>query len=233
MSNIFSYLFLSVDPGKIKETVTQLLDKLKKVSKNKAVEKLNIFSPWLAQYHWHGCDNFIEFPGHHKNDSPPNPNTSLKIVKFMENVTICHSLRKPIKISAICSDGSTRSFLVKYGEDLRQDERIQHIQELMSDQMKLDRNCSQQKLSLQTYKVIPLNTHCGLISWIENTDCIQAFLSSNVPTWDETNRSVRKCFDDFISDGAKHMKKAVANVGALLHYKAPMVSKMQSPQEKR
>lgn len=222
----YFFFHFFADREKIKEALHQLLEKLKKVkSKHKSVEKLSIFSPWLAQYHWYGCDNFIEFPGQHKNDTPPNPNTSLKIVKFLENVSICHSLRKPIKISAICSDGSIRSFLVKYGEDLRQDERIQHIQELMSDQMKLDRNCSQQQLSLQIYKVIPLNTHCGLISWIENTDSIQSFLSSSDPKWDIVNTKVRKSFEDFISDGAKHMKKAIPHVGAVLHYKASMVSK--------
>lgn len=111
---------------------------------------------------------------------------------------ILPSLRKPMRISAICSNGKTYSFLVKYGEDLRKDERIQQIQQLMSDQMKCDPNCSQHKLSLRTYKVIPLSVRHGIISWIENTDSIKSFISDNVDGWCDKEKNALNQYRNFI-----------------------------------
>lgn len=170
--------------------------------------KLSSFCPWLSEYHWYGSlDKFLELPGQYTGNAPPNPSSSLKIVKFNEEILILRSLRRPIKISCVCSDGKTYSFLVKYGEDLRQDERIQHVQELMSEQMQLDRNCTQQKLSLRSYRVIPLNTNCGLINWIENTETIQSFLW-NVD-WKIANDAAQKMYKAFMEGGEKLNKECL------------------------
>lgn len=188
--------------------------------------RLNIYCPWLAQYHWFGSADFIELPGQYNGNTSPNADNCLKIVKFNENISICQSLRKPIKITAICSDGKSYSFLVKYGEDLRQDDRIQHIQGLMSDQMQLDKSCSQQKIVLRTYKVIPLNTTCGLISWIQNTDSIQSFLSANDTKWNSMNNVIRNAYNDFIKRHDKPERSATSsNVTAVLHYTPQEVTK--------
>lgn len=176
-------------------------------------------SPWLARYHWYGGDNYIELPGQYTGKVAPNANNILKIVKFHEKVSIYHSLRRPIKLTAICSDGKSYSFLVKYGENLRQDERIQHIQELMSDQMKADKNCSQQKLSLRTYKVIPLNVDCGIISWVENTATIDSFLSQSDPEFNTANASALHQYRKFIMNAPIDKNKRIKpNVAAVLHY---------------
>lgn len=195
-----------------------LLEKLKHFNvKPSKKENLAVLSPWLARYHWYGGDNFIELPGQYTGKIAPNDNNILKIVKFHDRVSIFHSLRRPIKITAICSDGKSYSFLVKYGEDLRQDERIQHIQELMSDQMKADKNCSQQKLSLRTYKVIPLNADCGIISWIENTETIETFLS--IDNFIEKNRIALEQYKQFIENERVPKKgKIHSNVAAVIHY---------------
>lgn len=202
----------------------QFLAKNFKSIKSKADEKLAMFCPWLAQYHWYGCDKFIELPGQYTGSLPPNASTSLKIVKFNPSVSILHSLRKPIKFSMICSNGKSYSFLLKYGEDLRQDDRIQHVQELMSQQMQLDRNCSQQKLCLRTYKVLPLNMDCGLIRWIKGTESIQSFLLANDRNWNSSNTVARVCFDEFISKSVNIEKSVPPNVKAVLHYKPEQVN---------
>lgn len=182
--------------------------------------------PSLSKYHWYGSmDKFVELPGQYKGNAPPNPKTSLKIVKFSEDVSILKSLRNPIKINCICSDGKTYSFLIKYGEDLRQDERIQHVHELMSAQMHLNKCCSQQKLSLHSYRVIPLNANCGLISWIENTDTIQSFLESSNIGWNDASRNAWKIYEQFIT-GAKKINKATNEhyMRALIAYSRDEVS---------
>lgn len=191
---------------------------MKKVKANNC-DRLDYFCPWLNNYQWYGGDDSIELPGQYTGNAMPNPSRLLKIVKFNETVTILHSLRKPIRMSAICSDGKSYSFMVKYGEDLRQDERIQQIQQLMSDQMKSDKNCSQQKLSLRTYKVTPFNVNCGIIGWVENTEAIQTFLSEKILNWRHISYKIRTQYDDFMTKAQKDKKKKLEpNVAAVLHY---------------
>lgn len=182
----------------------------------------------LSNFHWYGSmDNHIELPGQYTGQAPPNPDTSLKIVKFDEEVPIIKSLRMPIKISCICSDGKSYSFIAKHGEDLRRDERIQHVQELMSEQMRMDKNCSQHHLSLRSYQVIPLNTKFGLIQCIKNSANIQAFLSKDGKDqkWIESSGKAREKYNNFIEKSAKSIKKVVvANIKTLLSYSHEEVS---------
>lgn len=176
----------------------------------------------LSEHHWYGSmDKYIELPGQYTGNAPPNPATSLKIVKFIDEITVIQSLRHPVKMSCICSDGRSYSFIVKFGEDLRRDERIQLVQRLMSEQMQLDKNCSQQKLSLRSYEVIPLNTKCGLIQCIECTDSMQSFLSNakKHQAWEDATKIVFHAYDKFIENAAKRSKKSVRdNVKVVLAY---------------
>lgn len=207
----------------------KLSGKLGSLATSKKQENLTTLSPKLSNHHWYGSmDNYIELPGQYTGKAPPNPSTSLKIVKFAEELTIIKSLRMPIKISCICSDGKSYSFIVKYEEDLRRDERIQHVQGLMSEQMQLDKNCSHQNLSLRTYQVIPLNTECGLIQCIENTENIHSFLSKDQKDkkWCELSGEARALYANFINNGAKDIKKDVVDiVKALLVYSHDQVSR--------
>lgn len=217
------------NPNEFNNAIKQLLEKLRLLvsakQKSDDSRRINNYCPWLAHYHWFGSADFIELPGQYNGNTSPNAQNRPKIVKFNENISICHSLRKPIKITAICSDGKSYSFLIKYGEDLRQDDRIQHIQDLMSDQMQLDKSCSQQKIVLRTYKVIPLNTTCGLISWIQNTDSIQSFLLANETKWNSMNTVIRKTYNDFITRHDKKDRRPISsNVKTVLHYTPQEVS---------
>lgn len=203
------------------------MHKLRK-EKYRGTETLNAFSPWLAKYHWYGGENAIELPGQHIGNVPPNPSNTLKIVKFEEKVSIFHSLRRPIKISCVCSDGKTYSFLVKYGEDLRLDDQIQQIEKLMSDQMAADKSCSQQKLSIRTYRVIPLSVDYGIISWIDNTKTIGSLISNSVgdTKWRQKEAFIIEKFKQFTSKAVQyHQKlKEKPNVAAVLHYSPKNVS---------
>lgn len=154
--------------------------------------KLDIFCSWLSQFHWCFGDNYIELPGQYTSERRPNIERHAKIIKFGRNVEIFKTLRKPIKITILCSDGKSYDFLVKYGEDLRQDERIQQMLSLMSEQLAADKNCRQQNLSLQTYKVIPINSYCGLLSWVKNTVSMESFLEHYTP-----QLNVKELIDDF------------------------------------
>lgn len=66
------------------------------------------------------------------------------------------SLRKPKKITIRGSDEREHSFMVKGGEDLRIDQRVEFVFTNMNKIMAEDKNS--RNFSLRTYAVIPLNT---------------------------------------------------------------------------
>lgn len=71
------------------------------------------------------------------------------------------TLRKPIKITVLGSDGKDYSFLIKFGEDLRQDQRIQQLFLLM--------NTILTDSQIKTYQIIPLTHNLGMIEWVDET----------------------------------------------------------------
>lgn len=181
-----------------------------------ALKKL---SPWLSEFQWHYGENEVELPTqfideHQFNKTP-------KIVKFGQQIEVFYSLRKPIKLKIICSNGKSYDFLVKYGEDLRQDQRIQHIFYLMNEQLTNDRMCVQRNLLINTYSVIPISSLCGLISFVEDSVPI-AQLFPNVST------DARNSFDKFIANATnnKNVSMDVAYGEAALKYTPLEVSEI-------
>lgn len=130
---------------------------------------LEKFAPWLQRFHWLLGDECLELPGQYTGESRPNIRTNIKIVRFGEKVKVFRTLRRPIKLSMLCSDGNTYDFLIKYGEDLRQDQCIQQMQRLITDQLAADKNCRPHNLGIETFQVVPISSFCGLLSWVENT----------------------------------------------------------------
>lgn len=131
---------------------------------------LKSFSPWLSSFHWCGDeDDYLEVPGQYGGDQRPFVSDHVRIVKFSESIQIFSTLRMPIKLTMHGNDGRTYSFLVKQGEDLRQDERIQQLLAMMSDRMTNDRMCRQHSMRIETYRVVPIKTFCGLIEWVNDT----------------------------------------------------------------
>lgn len=133
---------------------------------------LDKYSPWLSKFQWCGEENYLEFPGQYTGDSCPIQSEHIKIIKFDEKILIFHSLRMPIKIKIYGSNGQTYPYLVKYGDDMRQDERIQHIFHHMSDLLKSDEKCRNHRLNIKGYRVVPINVFCGFLSFVEHTTSI-------------------------------------------------------------
>ncbi|KAG4079582.1 hypothetical protein HA402_014371 [Bradysia odoriphaga] len=127
------------------------------------------YSPYLAKFQWCGEDNHLELPGQYTGNSCPIVSEHIKIIKFDEKMTIFKSMRMPIKIKIYCSNGKTYPYLVKYGEDMRQDERIQQIFHHMSGLLRADEKCRSHQLSIHGYQVVPISTCCGILSFVEHT----------------------------------------------------------------
>lgn len=158
---------------------------------------------WLAEYKWCGEKNFIEIPGQYDGDMKPFVEQHVKIVRFDSHVKVFASKQRPIELKIHGSDGKTYSFIIKYGEDLRQDQRIQQALELMSRQLMLDKNCKQNRLQIQTYQVVPINSNCGMLSVVQNAKTVNEYLADFMKgsTLSDHQGKVREAFRNFLIGG--------------------------------
>lgn len=160
---------------------------------------------WLSEYKWSGDSDFIEIPGQYSGDSKPFVEQHVKIVRFESQLKVFKSKQLPIEIKIRGSDGKTYSFIVKYGEDLRQDQRIQQVLEMMSRQLLMDKNCKLNHLSIQTYKVIPINSNCGIMSVVQNASTMSEYLQ------DASQQLMEKSFLAFIPIVKEQFRKFLLN----------------------
>lgn len=62
-------------------------------------------------------------------------------------------MRNPIKITMVGNNGEKYSYLIKFGEDLRQDQRIEQLLQVMNNTLFENPHCCDRQLSLLTYIV--------------------------------------------------------------------------------
>lgn len=59
--------------------------------------------------------------------------------------------------------------LVKGGEDLRLDQRIQQVFHMMNYCLKNDPRCHQRGLSIKNFSVVPVTNTLGVLEWVDAT----------------------------------------------------------------
>lgn len=111
----------------------------------------------------------IEVPSQYSPLRKPHLDLHPRIIKVDSELFIFRSKQMPIKIKFYGSDGKTYDFVVKHGEDLRQDERTEQLFGIMNRKLEMDKNCHMQKLNIKTFNVTPMTVDFGLLSWIPNT----------------------------------------------------------------
>ena len=93
-------------------------------------------------------------------------------------ILVLNSIRKPKRIIIRGDDEWEYPFLVKGGEDLRLDQRIEQLFGIMNQILREDPACCQRGLRLRTYKVVPMTpryTHVSsVLCWIDSVslDCM-------------------------------------------------------------
>lgn len=73
------------------------------------------------------------------------------IVKVTDTVHVMQSLVRPKKITFLCSDGKTYSFLCKPKDDLRRDCRVMDFNDLLNVLFMKDPECRKRDLRIRTY----------------------------------------------------------------------------------
>uniref|UniRef100_A0A8B9RNH4 DNA-dependent protein kinase catalytic subunit n=1 Tax=Astyanax mexicanus TaxID=7994 RepID=A0A8B9RNH4_ASTMX len=139
---------------------------------------LKEYSPWLSNFRVETLRSELEVPGQYDGRSKPLPEYHAKITGFDERVKVMTSIRRPKRLIVRGDDEKDHPFLVKGGEDLRQDQRIEQLFGVMNIILSQDAACSQRSLMLRTYQVIPMTSRIGLIEWMENTCTLKDFLAS-------------------------------------------------------
>lgn len=158
------------------------------------------YSPWLSSFKAETLKNEMEVPGQYDGKSKPLSEYHAKITGFDERVKVMTSIRRPKRIIIRGDDERDYPFLVKGGEDLRQDQRIEQLFGVMNMILSQDTACSQRSLALRTYQVIPITSRIGLIEWMENTCTLKDFLSSRRTEQEQkTNTKPNEFYDEWIS----------------------------------
>ena len=137
-------------PEEIKQRLMKMIDDIKESLRKRGDRlKLKDYSPWLHEFR----ERNIEIPGQYTGNRKPMPQYHAKVIKFESTVKVMQSLRKPIRITMIGNDAKEYHFLVKFGEDLRQDQRLQQLFTIMNKTLHSDTACRQRQLSVDTYEV--------------------------------------------------------------------------------
>ncbi|XP_029447109.1 DNA-dependent protein kinase catalytic subunit isoform X2 [Rhinatrema bivittatum] len=148
---------------------------------------LKEYSPWMSRFKPEFLRNELEIPGQYDGKCKPLPEYHVKISGFDERIKVMTSIRRPKRIIILGNDEKEYPFLVKGGEDLRQDQRIEQLFDVMNIILSQDAACSQRNLQLKTYQVIPMTTRLGLIEWLENTSTLKEFLLESMSEAEKTD----------------------------------------------
>jgi DNA-dependent protein kinase catalytic subunit len=95
----------------------------------------------------------MEIPGQYTGLSKPIPDTHIKITSFDAMILIMGSLRKPKRLKIHGNDERDYPFLVKGGEDLRLDQRVQQLFSVMNQILLQDNAAAKRSLKIKTYQV--------------------------------------------------------------------------------
>ena len=133
--------------NKLNELIKSSTEKLKGNS------LLKEYSPWLANFQKEDYPKHIEVPGQYDGLSRPRPESHACIASFDPRILVLSSLRKPKRITVRADNEQEYKFLVKGGEDLRQDQRIEQLFGIMNQILDQDQACSQRNMRLRTYQV--------------------------------------------------------------------------------
>nr|XP_008507877.1 PREDICTED: DNA-dependent protein kinase catalytic subunit-like isoform X2 [Equus przewalskii] len=165
-------------PREFSDITNSLFSKMCEVSKPPG--NLKECSPWMSDFKVEFLRSELEIPGQYDGKGKPVPEYHARIAGFDERIKVMASMRKPKRIIIRGHDEREYPFLVKGGEDLRQDQRIEQLFEVMNVILSQDATCSQRSMQLKTYQVIPMTSRLGLIEWIENTFTLKELLLSNM-----------------------------------------------------
>ena len=146
-----------------------------------APRAMSDLSHWLDTFSAsdHAAGSVIEVPGQYERysgRSRPDPSSHAYIVSCDARVRTMGSMRRPKRISFIAQNERSYPFLAKGGEDIRADQRVEQLFNVINAVLAADRGCRGRDLRIRTYAVVPITPHIGLIEWVDNTAPLKALI---------------------------------------------------------
>ncbi|RLN72478.1 hypothetical protein BBJ28_00001056 [Nothophytophthora sp. Chile5] len=187
--------------------------------------QLGDFSEWLEEFDHSSCS--LELPGQYTTYwGKPDPSTHIRILSFDSMLGVLASKQLPKRLTLHCSDEKEYTFLVKGGEDLRLDQRIEQLFDVMNQILAVDSRCRDRNLSTRTYKVIPMTQEIGIIEWLHCTSTLKGVIETQLQKDDRCaslqsnkrqklelfNTSAAKAYESFLlkQRGASFSAKVIA-----------------------
>ncbi|OQR92335.1 DNA-dependent protein kinase catalytic subunit [Achlya hypogyna] len=142
--------------------------------------KLADFSEWLARLD--PVKTRLELPGQYTARwAPPEPATHTTLLSCDPQLLVLASKQLPKRLALHASNGRTYHFLVKGGEDLRLDQRIEQLFEVINTALRSHASCRRRRdLVIRTYKVVPMTQKIGLVEWVSNTVTLKSVLEDEM-----------------------------------------------------
>eukprot|EP00071_Canis_lupus_P020251 XP_013968668.1 serine-protein kinase ATM isoform X1 [Canis lupus familiaris] len=101
------------------------------------------------------------------------------VQSFKAEFRLAGGLNLPKIIDCLGSDGKERRQLVKGRDDLRQDAVMQQVFQMCNTLLQRNTETRKRKLTICTYKVVPLSQRSGVLEWCTGTVPIGEFLVNN------------------------------------------------------
>ncbi|KAL5104952.1 DNA-dependent protein kinase catalytic subunit [Taenia crassiceps] len=143
------------------------------------VSRLDHFSQWLVNFSPDEQDP-VGMLGQCVNFSSERQ-VDITVERVDPNVKCLASLRRPKLVRLLGNDGRWRSWLVKGGEDLRQDASIQRLLGFANYAIASATAATSSGVSAEplcTYAVVPVSSSRGLIRWLNNTTTLFTFIKN-------------------------------------------------------
>ncbi len=155
--------------------------------------ELRDYSEWLADFDASKYVEVLEVPGQYSGLRRPEPSSHLTIVSFDPSIRTMGSIRKPKKVTIRTNDEREENWLVKGGEDLRMDQRIEQLFDVTNQILTSSSACVSRNLVIRTFDVIPMTRSMGIIEWVPNTMPIKGMLKEQMK-----KQKIKATFTDFI-----------------------------------
>jgi serine/threonine-protein kinase mTOR len=151
--------------------------------------QLGYVSPFLAQR----MAFRLEIPGSYR----PRDKNPVTISCFEEGLDIVQSKQRPRKLYMWGDDGKRYGFLLKGGDDLRQDERVMQIFGLMNQAfVQSDERSVRKGGDIKRFNIVPLSSKAGLIElvpqFITMNELVQNFRQARKILPDIENKAMRR-----------------------------------------
>ena len=105
-----------------------------------------------------------------------NSNNIIKIKKIGKWLNIFNTKQNPRQMTMLGTNNKEYKLLLKGHEDLRQDERVMQLFDLVNIILANDNETYKKKLFIDRYTVIPLSHNSGLIGWVPNCDSLYSLV---------------------------------------------------------